>query len=292
MGRLILAAPVAAPSAIERLEAEVDELVWLEAPEPFGGVGSWFDRFGQTTDAEVASCLAQNAKEHSEVDLDARSPALRTTDRAVTVRVGALELAGHLTVPANASGVVLFAHGSGSSSKSPRNRAVAASLNAVGTGTLLFDLLSDEEEGDRSKVFDIGLLADRLAGATRWVRDELGTKIRLGYFGASTGAAAALVAAGDPNCDVGAIVSRGGRVDLAGRSLLTVRAPTLLIVGGDDPQVLQLNRRAMESLTCVKRLEVVPGASHVFEEPGTLERVAQLAAGWFSEHLSAMTWAA
>jgi len=188
---------------------------------------------------------------------------------------------------------VIFAHGSGSSSRSPRNRAVAASLNAAGHGTLLMDLLSRDEESDRRQVFDIALLADRLRAVTRWVRDELGERpCRFGYFGASTGAAAALVAAADPAVDVGAIVSRGGRVDLAGASLPAVRAPTLLIVGGRDRAVLTQNRRAMAALTCVHRLEVVPGATHLFEEPGAMDRVALLASDWFSEHLVGQAQAA
>jgi predicted phosphoribosyltransferase/dienelactone hydrolase len=291
---LVLSAPVVAPSAIPMLEAEVDELVWLEAPEFFGGVGWWFDRFTQTSDAEVVDCLERNATERSAATgLGSASLRPAAVDRDVCVQIGTHKLAGHLRIPARATGVVLFAHGSGSSARSPRNRSVAASLNAAGIGTLLFDLLSREEDSDRSKVFDIRLLADRLIEATRWIRTELGsTSVRLGYFGASTGAAAALVAAADPRCDVSAIVSRGGRVDLAGPCLPAVTAPTLLIVGAVDTTVLEMNRRALSALTCVTRLEVVPGASHLFEEPGALEQVAALAAAWFSEHLGKMAVAA
>jgi putative phosphoribosyl transferase len=291
---LVFSAPVVAPSAIPLLDAEVDELVWLEAPKSFGGVGRWFDRFTQTSDAEVVYCLERNATERSAAtgpgSASVRSAAV---DRDVCVQIGTLKLAGHLSIPARATGVVLFAHGSGSSARSPRNRSVAASLNAAGIGTLLFDLLSREEEADRGNVFDISLLAERLIEATCWIRTELGsTAVQLGYFGASTGAAAALVAAADPRCDVSAIVSRGGRVDLAGPSLPAVTAPTLLIVGAVDPMVLEMNRRALAALTCVARLEVVPGASHLFEEPGALEQVATLAAAWFSEHFGKMAVAA
>jgi putative phosphoribosyl transferase len=292
-GRLILAVPVIARPTIKLLTSEVDELVWLQSPSPFYGVGRWFEDFSQTSDADVESCLAENAAELAAADEPGTQPDARHgVDRDVTVRIGKVELSGHLVVPAPAAGVVLFAHGSGSSSRSPRNRAVAATLNAAGLGTLLFDLLRPAEASDRSNVFDIPLLADRLRGATRWVRDELGAGISLGYFGASTGAAAALVAAADPAIDVGAIVSRGGRVDLAGPSLHAVRAPTLLIVGGEDHGVLELNSRALGVLTCVARLEVVPGATHLFEEPGAIERVSQLAGSWFSGHLSGMVRAA
>jgi len=291
---LILSAPVVAPSAIPMLEAEVDELVWLEAPESFSGVGRWFHRFMQTSNAEVVDCLERNATERSAAT-GPGSASLRpvAVDRDVCVQIGTLKLAGHLSIPARATGVVLFAHGSGSSARSPRNRSVAASLNAAGIGTLLFDLLSREEGADRGNVFDISLLAERLIEATRWIRTELGsTAVQLGYFGASTGAAAALVAAADPRCAVSAIVSRGGRVDLAGPILPAVTAPTLLIVGSVDATVLEMNRRALSALTCVTRLEVVPGASHLFEEPGALEQVAALAAAWFSEHLGKMAVAA
>ena len=292
---LVLSAPVVAPSAIPMLEAEVDELVWLEAPASFGGVGKWFHSFTQTSNAEVVDCLERNVTERSAATGGPGSVSLRpaAVDRDVCVQIGTLKLAGHLSIPARAIGVVLFAHGSGSSARSPRNRSVAASLNAAGIGTLLFDLLSREEEANRGNVFDISLLAERLIEATRWIRTELGsTAVQLGYFGASTGAAAALVAAADPRCDVSAIVSRGGRVDLAGPILPAVTAPTLLIVGAVDAMVLEMNRRAQSALTCVTRLEVVPGASHLFEEPGALEQVAALAAAWFSEHLGKMAVAA
>jgi pimeloyl-ACP methyl ester carboxylesterase len=187
--------------------------------------------------------------------------------------------------------VVLFAHGSGSSRFSTRNRFVAEVLTESGIGTLLFDLLTFSEEGDREKVFDIPLLADRLALATDWVTGHPETLgLPIGYFGASTGAAAALAAAARVTRPIGAVVSRGGRPDLAGAWLPKVAAPTLLIVGGRDSTVLELNRVAFEKLTCPKRLDVVPGATHLFEERGALEQVAALAAGWFREYLTAGTY--
>jgi putative phosphoribosyl transferase len=207
----------------------------------------------------------------------------------VVVQAGAVHVAGDLRLPDGARGVVAFVHGSGSSRQSPRNRSVAAALNRAGLGTLLFDLLTVEEEADRANVFDIDLLARRLLDVTSWLGGRPDTRhLRIGYFGASTGAAAALSAAADPHPQVAAIVSRGGRPDLAGAALGRVRAPTLLIVGGGDETVLQLNRAAQARLRCENRLEMVPGATHLFEEPGALERVAELAAQWFTTHLTDM----
>jgi pimeloyl-ACP methyl ester carboxylesterase len=199
-------------------------------------------------------------------------------------------LAGTLHISRAAHAVVAFAHGSGSSRFSPRNRMVAEALNAKGFATLLFDLLTEDEEADRANVFDIPLLADRLTDAMRWLaRDAWAGGVPLGLFGASTGAAAAIVAAANTGNAVGAIVSRGGRPDLAGAALARVRAPTLLIVGGEDHEVILLNRQAHARLACVKALEIVPGATHLFEEPGTLEQVAELAGDWFARHLAADT---
>lgn len=182
---------------------------------------------------------------------------------------------------------MVFAHGSGSSRHSPRNRFVAEVLNRAGLGTMLFDLLTTEEERDRGNVFDIELLGERLTEVTRWLaaRPDM-DNVRLGYFGASTGAAAALWASTDPGVDVAAVVSRGGRPDLAGPRLAGVTVPTLLVVGGRDHSVLELNRQAQESLGGESRLVVVPGATHLFEEPGALDRVAELAARWFTHHLA------
>ena len=211
-------------------------------------------------------------------------------DEAVVVPAGRVALAGTLAVPEAARGVVLFAHGSGSGRQSPRNRRVAQVLNDAGLVTLLLDLLTpDEEELDsltRENRFDIALLASRLVDATDWLASNPATAaLPLGYFGASTGAGAALVAAAERADGVGAVVSRGGRPDLAGAALSRVRAPTLLIVGGRDPVVLDLNRDALAHLRVDAELEVVPAASHLFVEPGTLEQVAELARDWFLRHL-------
>jgi putative phosphoribosyl transferase len=199
-------------------------------------------------------------------------------------------LVGDLVVPPGPVGVTVFAHGSGSSRLSPRNRLVAGELNARGIATFLFDLLTPVEELDRTNVFDVDLLGERLVETTRWlVLQPPATGLRPCFFGASTGAAAALVAAARLGTSVGAVVSRGGRPDLAGPRLARVTAPTLLIVGGDDEVVLELNRRALATLTCERRLAVVGGASHLFQEPGTLERVAALAGDWLESHLAGPT---
>jgi putative phosphoribosyl transferase len=204
----------------------------------------------------------------------------------ILITAGPVELPGDLATPSQASGAVIFAHGSGSSRLSPRNIQVARSLNQAGLATLLFDLLAVSEAADRDKVFDIALLAARLAAATDWLRGQREVRdLPLGYFGASTGAAAALWAAGEPGARVAAIVSRGGRPDLAGPRLGAVTAPTLLIVGGDDEVVLDLNRRAQRALSCVSEVAVIPGATHLFEEPGALEQVADLARDWFRRYL-------
>jgi dienelactone hydrolase len=209
----------------------------------------------------------------------------------VVVAAGDASLVGDLVIPPETVGIVLFAHGSGSSRHSPRNRFVAAVLQEARLATLLVDLLTEAEEAVDARTahlrFDIGLLARRLGSVSDWLRQEPRTaSLRLGYFGASTGAAAALVAAADRPVQVAAIVSRGGRPDLAGEALSRVHAPTLLIVGGSDPFVLELNRQALQRLAGEKQLVVVPGASHLFEEPGALEQVAQLARDWFTRHLA------
>ena len=203
--------------------------------------------------------------------------------RAISIPPVGLE--GLLGLGAMASGIVLFAHGSGSGRFSPRNNFVAQALREAGLATLLFDLLTDDEARHRRNVFDIGLLAQRLSMAAAWARDDAETaSLPVGYFGASTGAAAALLAAAAAEDPVAAIVSRGGRPDLAGSALGSVRAPTLLIVGGDDVEVLALNRAALVELRCAKKLVVVPGATHLFEEPGTLKAVVEHASDWFSAH--------
>jgi putative phosphoribosyl transferase len=207
-------------------------------------------------------------------------------DRPVQIPSGRRTLDGVLVVPPAATGVVAFAHGSGSGRFSPRNQFVARALQEGGLATLLLDLLEEDEAGDRKKVFDIGLLAGRLQSAADWLGDEPATReLPLGYFGASTGAGAALVAAARAPAAVRAVVSRGGRPDLAGDALPLVAAPTLLIVGGDDDVVVGLNEQALARLRCPKELVIVPGATHLFEEPGTLEEVARLAREWFVRHL-------
>lgn len=210
---------------------------------------------------------------------------------AVRITAGAepgLTLPGDLGLPAHPSGIVVFAHGSGSSRNSPRNRQVAEALRRAGLATLLFDLLTPDEAEDRANVFDIPLLAGRVCAALRWIgqQPELAA-LPLGLFGASTGAAAALVAAAQMPQAVAAVVSRGGRPDLAGAALARVMAPTLLVVGGADTQVIDLNRAALARLTCPKALQIVQGATHLFEEPGTLDQVVTLAQGWFRAHLTA-----
>ena len=213
-------------------------------------------------------------------------------ESVVKVLAGTVTLEGNLVIPEGAKGIVLFAHGSGSSRHSPRNRYVAQVLQKAGLATLLFDLLTiKEEEVDMFTLehrFNIDLLAQRLVGATDWILQNPATKnLRIGYFGASTGASAALVAAAERPDVVGAVVSRGGRPDLAGDALLNVKAPTLLIVGGEDYPVIDMNKEALEKLRAEKKLVLVPGATHLFEEPGTLEEVARLATEWFKHHLSA-----
>lgn len=207
----------------------------------------------------------------------------------ISIPSGEINLGGELNLPPHAPGVVLFAHGSGSSRHSPRNQYVARALCEHGVGTLLFDLLTEEEEQaetfTRHLRFNIPFLADRLIGATHWVMDEIHRDIAVGYFGASTGAAAALVAAAELREKIGAVVSRGGRPDLAGEALSRVTAPTLLIVGEIDLPVVALNEEAFAKLRCEKALRKIPGASHLFEEPGTLEKAAALASDWFAGHL-------
>jgi len=209
----------------------------------------------------------------------------------IRVPAGGVELEGEVALPAKAPGLVLFAHGSGSSRQSPRNQYVASVLRQAGLGTLLFDLLTAEEERAEALTahlrFNIDLLADRLVAVTRWALDQATIRdAGIGYFGASTGAAAALVAAAEMGGSVAVVVSRGGRPDLAGNTLERVRAPTLLVVGGEDSSVIQLNEEAYSRLHCEKALRIIPGASHLFEEPGTLEIVARMVTEWFSEHFA------
>ncbi|NMH97767.1 phosphoribosyltransferase family protein [Pseudonocardia acidicola] len=284
--RVVLAVPVAPPGWERRLASAADELVCVATPRRFDAIGRWYFDFSQTTDEEVLACLSE-AGAPPEPALAGPDDDPPGRDEEIELRLGAARLGGHLTLPEKAVGAVVFAHGSGSSRHSPRNRFVAGVLNQAGLGTLLFDLLTPEEELHRANVFDVGLLARRLVDVTRWLRTQPGADaVGVGYFGASTGAAAALWAAAEPDADVGAVVSRGGRPDLAGPRLPDVRAATLLIVGSHDPVVLDLNRQAQAQLRCENRLAVVPGASHLFEEPGTLNTAAELAATWFTDHLA------
>lgn len=287
--RVVLATPVAPADTVRELGDAADEVVCLVTPEHFRAVGQWYRDFTQTPDEVVVALLA--ASDDAGLPPVISGSAFATSfeaDDDVTVCVNDIELGGHLSVPRDAVGVVLFAHGSGSSRHSPRNRFVAAELNAAGLATVLVDLLTPTEELDRSNVFDIDLLANRLLATTRWLttRRSIGG-LPVGYFGASTGAGAALWAAADAGPAISAIVSRGGRPDLAGDRLAHVTAPTLLIVGSDDPEVAKLNREALAAMTCEASLTVVPGASHLFEEPGTLQVAAVAARDWFVEHLHA-----
>jgi len=286
--RVVLAVPVAPTKTLEALSEDADEVVCLETPSPFGAVGLFYEDFSATSDEEVIAALRSA--------IGSPSPRVRRAaggddpplvDAEVEISDGSLRLPGHLLVPEQPLGLVLFAHGSGSSRHSPRNRTVATALNDQRLATMLFDLLEPDEALDRARVFDIGLLAERLLGATRWVRTHpVAGALAIGYFGASTGAAAAIAAAARADAPIGAVVSRGGRPDLAEGLLPAVTAPTLLIVGGADEVVLELNRHAARALTCEHRLEIVPGATHLFEETGALEQVAKLAGAWFVEHLA------
>jgi len=283
--KVVLAVPVASPEAIEELSEVADAVVALEAPSPFVAVGEWYERFDQTSDDEGRALLAAAADDATTHELHDDAPRAVVFDDDVTVSSPGLHLQGHLTVPPGARGLVLFAHGSGSSRHSPRNQFVARRLHDASLATLLFDLLLPAEALERANVFDVELLAVRLLAATRWARlqPQCG-RLPVGYFGASTGAAAALwAAAEDPS--IGAVVSRGGRPDLAAARLDAVRAPTLLVVGGEDQVVLRLNEEAAARLRCEHRIAVVRDATHLFEEPGALEAAADLASRWFVTHL-------
>jgi putative phosphoribosyl transferase len=269
--RIVAAVPTAPPQTCAELAKEVDEIECLMQPQPFHAVGLWYHDFSEVSDDEVRRMLAVPVA------------------REVAFQTNGSRLEGVLTLPVGSGGLVVFAHGSGSSRLSPRNRRVASVLNDAGIGTYLVDLLTaDEEEADRHTGhlrFDVELLAGRLLAAAGQAQEEA-PGLALGFFGASTGAGAALVAAARQPGHVRAVVSRGGRPDLAGAELTRVVAPTLLIVGGRDLLVEDLNREAMAQMARAEtRLEIVEGASHLFEEPGTLERVAELATDWFLRYL-------
>jgi putative phosphoribosyl transferase len=288
--RVVLAVPVAPPGWEQRIGPDADELVCVERPADFYAIGEFYSDFSQLTDDDVITSLDLAGRQQPTPDCNGLSAVTADDPPGQGAEVqpvaGAVQLAAYLTVPQNAPAVVLFAHGSGSSRHSPRNRYVATVLNQAGLGTLLLDLLTSQEEADRANVFDVELLARRLAEVTSWLRTQSPAgQAAIGYFGASTGAAAALWAAAEPGSGIAAVVSRGGRPDLAGPRLGAVTAPTLLIVGGLDTLVLELNRDAQAQLRCETKLAVVPGATHLFEEAGTLVTAAELARDWFVSHL-------
>ena len=296
--RIVVAVPVAARETAERLSETADEVVCIATPQPFFAVGSWYQDFTPVDDREVRSLLRE-----AEPPQPSRAPlsgpethAREEPAEEVEIPIGDARIRGTLVVPEGSRGVVAFAHGSGSGRFSPRNRFVASVLREARLGTLLADLLTrDEESVDRRTAehrFDIDLLAGRLVAITDWLVERFDTRgLPLGLFGSSTGAAAALVAAAERPGLVSAVVSRGGRPDLAGTALGRVTAATLLIVGGNDEAVLGLNEEAFERLTSARRKElvIVPGASHLFEEPGTLEEAALLSARWFRTQLGGGT---
>lgn len=271
--RLICAIPVASPRGLQSIADVVDDLVYLSAPEHFRAVGQFYAQFPAVDDSEVVRLLMQPSS---------RSPASIVSED-IQISADGLLLDGNLQVPEGASGLVIFTHGRGSNRNSPRNRRVAQAMHAKGLATLLFDLLSEEEARDISARFDIPRLTARLDAATRWAMSQPHTQaLSIGLFGASTGAAAALVLAARYPMVVKAVVSRGGRPDLAGHGALArVKAPTLLIVGGADREVITLNRSALSILTCHAELVLVPNATHLFEEEGAMERVEALATSWF-----------
>ncbi|WP_067893821.1 phosphoribosyltransferase family protein [Nocardia vaccinii] len=289
--RVVVAVPVAARDALDSLAGEADRVICLETLIWFLAVGQSYHDFRQVSDDEAAELLHRAA-----TGLPAPQPAAKVEPvphgAEVRLAAGKVELAGQLTIPENPRGMVIFAHASGSSRHSPRNRYLAAELRTAGLGTLLFDLLRPAEEVDRAKVFDIGLLTRRLTEVTRWLNHREDTAgLPVGYFGDATGAAAALRAAADPSTAIAALVSRGGRPDLALAALDTVRAPTLFIVGGHDPVALELNRSAQRAMSCETELVVVPGATHRFVEPGALEHVATAARDWFTSRLASQATA-
>jgi putative phosphoribosyl transferase len=280
--RIVVALPVAPIQALDDLSDLADEVVCLHPARTFYGVGGFYRDFHQLSDAETVALLDAAERPHASNPGPRRQP--DATERQV--RIQPLGLVGDLMMPRDPIGLVLFAHGSGSSRHSPRNRFVAKVLNEKGFATLLFDLLTLKEADDRRNVFDIPLLAERVIEACMWAASEPDTSdLPVGIFGASTGAAAALVAAAELRERVAAIVSRGGRPDLAGSILPEVAAPSLLIVGSLDREVLRLNEEALSRMTCTKCLRIVPGATHLFEEPGTLEAAISLAADWFDSHV-------
>jgi predicted phosphoribosyltransferase/dienelactone hydrolase len=287
---LIVAVPVAPSEVIEEFSKLVDELVVLYAPYPFYAVGAHYSDFTQVSDEEVREYLEKAEimyAQHYKMELEEKSRAGKEFQSLVHIPADSVSLEGELHIPRGAKGIVIFVHGSGSSRFSPRNIQVAQVLRSAMFGTILFDLLTREEDTDYENRFNIPLLARRLIAVTQWIRTHEQTRaLQIGYFGASTGAAAALIAAVEQGKDINAIVSRGGRPDLAMEVLGSVDVPTLFIVGGNDNVVLKLNRDAMRHMRTKTELKVIPGATHLFEEPGALEEVARLAVEWFTKYLS------
>ncbi|WP_224246292.1 phosphoribosyltransferase family protein [Hyalangium gracile] len=292
--KIVIAVPVGASQSLEELQPLVEDVVWVHATPSLYAIGAWYEDFQQVPDAEVVRLLERARQRH---DASETRPAMGEApgeEQEVSISAGDALLGGTLGVPLAPRGLVLFAHGSGSSRFSPRNRHVAAILRRHGLATLLFDLLTSEEETIDEVTaelrFDIDLLARRLVQVTDWAASFPATRgLAIGYFGSSTGAAAALLAASERPMRVGAIVSRGGRPDLAWDRLEAVRAPTLFIVGGRDSSVIEFNRCASERMSAPRELQLIPGASHLFEEPGALDSVAELAGRWFIQHLSRAT---
>jgi predicted phosphoribosyltransferase/predicted alpha/beta-hydrolase family hydrolase len=276
---LVCAVPVAADDSLKQVARFADEVVCLATPWPFGAVGRFYLDFSGVTDQEVIHLLA----EPDGAGVEGQGASVHH----VHIPAGRLVLDGELAIPRSARGLVVFAHGSGSSRHSPRNRFVADVLNRRGHATLLFDLLTPDEDRDGANRFDIPLLARRLDAAVEWARLESAERnLKIGLFGASTGAAAAIVVAAARSGEVAAVVSRGGRPDLAGAKALSLLCSrTLLIVGGADTQVLQLNRAALSAMRDWAELIIVPNATHLFEEPGTLEQAAKIASDWFDRWL-------
>ncbi|WP_245910728.1 erythromycin esterase family protein [Pelagimonas varians] len=280
--RIVVALPVAPVQALQELAGLADDVVCLVPSTEFRGVGGFYHDFHQLTDDETVALLGQAGFPDASVDRSENE----STPHKRKVEIPPLGLVGDLVVPKDPRGIILFAHGSGSSRLSPRNRQVASRLNDQGFATLLFDLLTPTEGQDRQNVFDIQLLAERVVEAAMWVASEPDiADLPLGLFGASTGAAAALVAAAELLNRVAAVVSRGGRPDLAGRHLQHVTAPTLLVVGSLDHEVIELNKGALSDLNCTRQMQIVPGAGHLFEESGTLDTAVGHAANWFDKHL-------
>jgi putative phosphoribosyl transferase len=267
---IILAVPVASPESVRAIRAHFDKVVCVHAPASFRSVGSWYHDFSEVTDREVARMLDRNT-----------GPQEKTVSEKITINTGEADLPGDLEIPARPLGLVIFAHGSGSSRLSPRNRQVAKILNEAEIATFLFDLLTPEESENRSNVFDTVLLGRRLVTTTRFlIREPRFARLPLGFFGASTGGGAALWAAAEMGDKIAAVVSRGGRPDLARPRLSEVVSPTLLVVGEKDPAVLRLNQDALKQLQ-YGELVVVPRATHLFEEPGALDQAARHSSWWF-----------